>query len=94
MRQSCVDPDDDHHLDGNTSSINDSDPDLTENESPQQQQQEQKEQQHEQQKQQQQQKQQTKYGAWGHDITTIYNEDDCFVFQEINGLTSFTGTHE
>ena len=39
MRQSSVDPDDDHHLDGSTSSINDSDPEKTENESQHQQQQ-------------------------------------------------------
>ena len=53
MRQSSVDPDDDHHLDGSTSSINDSDPDITENES-----QHQQHHQHQQQQEQQEQHQQ------------------------------------
>ena len=44
--------------------------------------------------QQQQQQQQTKYGVWGHDITIIHNENVHFVFQNINGRTSFTGVHE
>ena len=57
-------------------------------------QQHQQQQQQQHQQQQQQQQQQTKHGAWGHDITTIYNENVCFVFQNINGLTSLTGVHE
>ena len=86
MRQSSVDPDDDHHLDGSTSSINDSDPDIPHNESQYQQyQQHQQQQQQQHQQQQQQQQQQTKHGAWGHDITTIHNENVRFVFQNING---------
>ena len=68
MRQSSVDPDDDHHLDGSTTSINDSDPDIPQNES-----QYQQHQQHQQQE-------QTKHGAWSHDITAIHNENICFVF--------------
>ena len=42
----------------------------------------------------QQQQQQTKHGALGHNITTIHNENVCFVFQNIIGLTYFTGVHE
>jgi hypothetical protein len=58
MRQSSVDPDDDHHLDGSTSSINDSDPDITQNESQYQQHQQHQQQQEQQQEQQEQQEQQ------------------------------------
>ena len=66
----------------------------------QQQQQQQKQKQKQKQKQQQQHQQshqrqpQAKHGAWGHDINTIANQDICFVFQNINGLTTFTGVHE
>ena len=72
MKQSIVDPDDDHNLDGNTSSINDSDPDIPQNES-----QYQQHQQQEQEEEEQQQQEQTKHGAWGNDITTIHNENVC-----------------
>ena len=78
---------------------NDSDLNATQNESQHQQHQQHQRQQQQQQLQQQQQqqkqqKQQRKHGDWGNDITTISNEDVCFVFQNINGLTMFTGVHE
>lgn len=40
------------------------------------------------------QQQSPKLGAWGDDINTISDEDVCFIFQNVNGITSSTGLHE
>ena len=48
MRQSSVGPDDDHHLDGSTSPLNESDPNISQNESQQHQQHQQHQQLHQQ----------------------------------------------
>ena len=35
-----------------------------------------------------------KMGAWGDTITAISNEDVCFLFQNVNGLSNLPGIHE